>query len=63
MPCFTPKERLDQETGPVERVRLDKETLTDEVTIDEEVRKERIETDGAEYPRRREAVGAHQCPG
>jgi hypothetical protein len=36
----------------VERVRLDKETVTDEVTVDEEVRKERIETDGLRDDRR-----------
>lgn len=37
---------VEKETVPVERVRLDKETVTDEVTVDEQVRKERIETDG-----------------
>ena len=37
---------VEKETVPVERVRLNTETVTDEVTIDEEVRKERIETDG-----------------
>lgn len=31
---------------PKERVRLDKETVTDEQTVSEEVRKEQIETDG-----------------
>jgi hypothetical protein len=31
----------------VERVRLDKETVTDERRVDEEVRKEKIEIDGA----------------
>ena len=43
---------IEKETVPVERVRLDKETVTDEVTVDEEVRKERIETDGADDVRR-----------
>jgi stress response protein YsnF len=43
---------VEKETVPVERVRLDKETVTDEVTVDEEVRKERIETDGDDTPRR-----------
>jgi hypothetical protein len=43
---------VDKETVPVERVRLDTETLTDEVTVDEEVRKERIETDGIDDTRR-----------
>lgn len=37
-----------KEAVPVERVRLDTETVTDEVTVDEQVRKERIETDGVE---------------
>jgi uncharacterized protein (TIGR02271 family) len=43
---------IEKETVPVERVRLDKETVTDEVTVDEEVRKERIETDGLRDDRR-----------
>jgi uncharacterized protein (TIGR02271 family) len=43
---------VDKETVPVERVRLDTETVTDEVTVDEEVRKERIETDGVDDTRR-----------
>lgn len=34
-----------KETVPVERVRLDTETVTDEQAVSEEVRKERIETD------------------
>ena len=34
-----------KEAVPVERVRLDTETVTDEVTVNEEVRKEQIETD------------------
>ncbi|WP_457972227.1 DUF2382 domain-containing protein [Arthrobacter sp. D1-17] len=44
------KERaiVDKETVPVERVRLDTETVADEVTVDEQVRKERIETDGVD---------------
>jgi Domain of unknown function (DUF2382) len=33
-------------TVPKERVRLDKETVTDEATVSEEVRKERIEPEG-----------------
>lgn len=36
---------VDKETVPVERVRLDKETVTDEVTVNEEVSKEEIELD------------------
>ncbi|MDR6438986.1 uncharacterized protein (TIGR02271 family) [Paenarthrobacter nicotinovorans] len=37
---------VDKETVPVERVRLEKDTVTDDVRVDEEVRKERIETEG-----------------
>jgi uncharacterized protein (TIGR02271 family) len=37
---------VEKEAVPVERVRLDTETVTDEVTVNEEVRKEQIETDG-----------------
>ena len=37
---------VEKETVPVERVRLDKETVRDDVTVNEEVRKENIETDG-----------------
>ena len=37
---------VDKETTPVERVRLGTETVTDEETVTEEVRKEHIETDG-----------------
>ncbi|WP_400160509.1 DUF2382 domain-containing protein [Arthrobacter sp. BPSS-3] len=37
---------VEKETVPVERVRLGTETVTDEVTVNEEVRKEHIETDG-----------------
>jgi uncharacterized protein (TIGR02271 family) len=36
---------VEKETVPVERVRLDKETVTDDVTVQEEVRKENIDTD------------------
>jgi len=43
---------VDKETVPVERVRLNKDTVTDQVTVDEEVRKERIETDGDDGIRR-----------
>jgi uncharacterized protein (TIGR02271 family) len=43
---------IEKETVPVERVRLDKDTVIDEVTVDEEVRKERIETDGIDDTRR-----------
>lgn len=37
---------VQKEAVPVERVRLDKETVTDEHTVTEEVRKENIELDG-----------------
>jgi uncharacterized protein (TIGR02271 family) len=36
---------VEKEAVPVERVRLDTETVTDEVTVSEEVRKEQIDTD------------------
>lgn len=37
---------VEKETVPVERVRLEKDTVRDDVKVDEEVRKERIETEG-----------------
>jgi len=37
---------VEKRAVPKERVRLDKETVTDERTIDEEVRKERIDAEG-----------------
>lgn len=43
---------VQKETVPVERVRLGTETVTDEVTVDEEIRKEQIETDGIDQARR-----------
>jgi uncharacterized protein (TIGR02271 family) len=36
---------VEKEAVPVERVRLDTETVTDEVTVNEEVRKEQLDTD------------------
>ena len=39
---------VDKETKPVERVRLDKERVTEEQQVTEEVRKEEIETEGTE---------------
>ena len=36
---------VEKEAVPVERVRLDKETVTDQETVSEEVRKEQIDTD------------------
>lgn len=43
---------IEKETVPVERVRLDKEVVTDEQTVTEEVRKEQVETDGTDDTRR-----------
>ena len=37
---------MEKEAVPVERVRLDNETVTEQETVTEEVRKEQIETDG-----------------
>jgi stress response protein YsnF len=38
-----------KEAVPVERVRMGKEKVTDEVTVSEDVRKEQIDADGV-YP-------------
>jgi uncharacterized protein (TIGR02271 family) len=43
---------VEKETVPVERVRLGTKTVTDEATVEEEVRKERIDTDGIDDTRR-----------
>jgi uncharacterized protein (TIGR02271 family) len=43
---------VEKEAVPVERVRLDKETVTDEAQVSEEVRKEQIDVDGADDDRR-----------
>ncbi|MHA7208623.1 DUF2382 domain-containing protein [Arthrobacter sp. MDT1-65] len=37
---------VEKEAVPVERVRLDKETVTEQQTVNEQVREERIETEG-----------------
>ena len=37
---------VDKEAVPVERVRLGKEKVTEQETVTEQVRKERIEADG-----------------
>ena len=37
---------VEKRTVPKERVRLDRDTVTDEETVSEEVRKERIESQG-----------------
>ena len=41
---------VEKRVVPKERVRLDTETITDEETVSEEVRKEQIETDDAAVP-------------
>lgn len=43
---------VEKETVPVERVRLDKDTVTEEHTVNEEVRKENIDVDGDGNSRR-----------
>jgi uncharacterized protein (TIGR02271 family) len=43
---------IQKEAVPVERVRLDKETVTEQQTVTEEVRKEQIDVDGDETTRR-----------
>lgn len=43
---------VEKEAVPVERVRLDKETVTDQETVTGEVRKEEIETEGTDDTRR-----------
>ncbi|WP_043442536.1 DUF2382 domain-containing protein [Arthrobacter sp. L77] len=43
---------VEKEAVPVERVRLDKETVTTNETVSEEVRKEQIDVDGEEGTRR-----------
>jgi len=42
---------VEKRTVPKERVRLDKDTVSEERTVSEEVRKERIDTEGAGEPR------------
>jgi uncharacterized protein (TIGR02271 family) len=44
---------VDKRAVPKERVRLDTETVTDERTVDEDVRKEEIDLDDAEATSRR----------
>ncbi|MFD1210663.1 DUF2382 domain-containing protein [Arthrobacter sp. GCM10027362] len=43
---------VEKETVPVERVRLDTDTVTDRETVSEEVRQERIEAEGTDDGRR-----------
>jgi uncharacterized protein (TIGR02271 family) len=44
---------VEKEAVPVERIRLDTETVTDDVTVSEEVRKEKVDTDVDEDLRKR----------
>jgi uncharacterized protein (TIGR02271 family) len=48
---------VEKETVPVERVRLDKQTVTSNETVSGEVRKEEIEVDGADDTRRGNDLG------
>ncbi len=41
---------VEKETVPVERVRMDTETVTEDQQVTEQVRKEQIEADGADVP-------------
>ena len=43
---------VQKDAVPVERVRLDTDTVTEQVTVNEQVRKEQIDTDVDERPRR-----------
>jgi uncharacterized protein (TIGR02271 family) len=45
---------VGKETTPVERVRLEKEAVTEEETVGDEVRKERIQSEGVEQARAEE---------
>jgi stress response protein YsnF len=44
---------VTKETVPKERVRLEKDTVTDTETVEGEIRKEQIEVEGDENARRR----------
>jgi uncharacterized protein (TIGR02271 family) len=44
---------VEKEAVPVERVRMDKQTVTEQAQVDETLRKEQIDVDGAEDTRRR----------
>ena len=44
---------VEKEAVPVERIRLDTETVTDDVTVSEDVRKEKVDTDVDENFRKR----------
>ena len=51
---------VDKEAVPVERVRLDKETVTEQEQVSEELRKEEIEVDGdATHDDRRDLSSIH----
>jgi uncharacterized protein (TIGR02271 family) len=53
VPLHAERPVVAKEAAPVERVRLDKTTVTDQETVNEDVRKEEIEVDGAVQPKRR----------
>ena len=54
---------VEKRVVPKERVRLEKDTVTDEQQVNEEVRKERIETDGdIDVDGRRDAAEARERP-
>ena len=44
---------VEKEAVPVERVRLDKDVVTDEVTVEEDVHRQHIDADGIDDRRRR----------
>jgi len=44
---------VQKEAVPVERVRLDTETVTEQATVNEQVRKEQVELDADDVTRRR----------
>ena len=52
---------VEKEVVPVERVRLGTETVTDEETVSEQVRKEHIETDGVDAGRSADAYPSEQA--
>ena len=49
---FLERPVVAKETVPVERVRLDRQTVTEEAQVGETVGKEKIDTDGVEDHRR-----------
>ena len=53
---------VEKRVVPKERVRLDKDTVTDEREVSEEVRKEQIETEGLDQGRSSASSGAVRGP-